>query len=94
MSKPKPFKDTPTGGVLVDGEKKVVGFISYCGAFLWMPVGKRRQRFELHSYHGPMPCRKDGCTTLRCLRGFYDQYEKWEKGGRLVDGDVCVVAKK
>jgi len=35
--------------------------------------------FEVHSYCGPWPLRKDGEPRKRAGRKFYEMYEKWEK---------------
>ena len=66
--------------------------VTMCGPFLLMPVEKDRSvLFEMHHYFGPIPLSKRTEEELRRIpKGFWPAYEKWDSGGRLVDGDLCV----
>lgn len=85
------FKPGSSGSPLVHGGK-IVGHVSFGGDMLLMPVGNKTVLFELHYYCGPMPCSKKTLGHLANIpKGFWDAYERWDAGGRLVDGDACVV---
>lgn len=85
------FKPGPTGSRLVRNGK-VVGHISFGGDLLLMPVGSREVLFELHHYCGPIPCNKKTLDPMdRIPTGFWDAFERWDVGGRLVDGELCIV---
>lgn len=85
------FEPGPSGCMLVE-VGKVVGHISLGGRELLMPIGKRTVLFEMHRYHGPMPVnKKTGCGLERIPEAFWDAYERWDLGGQLVDGDLCVL---
>lgn len=88
---PTVFEPPAQSAYIVDSSRRVVGHVSLCGAFLKMPTATGVQLFELHSYFGPIPLRKDETEALRVRKGFYENYDKWVVGGRLVDGDMCVI---
>ena len=62
---------------------RIVGVI--CG---FEPVYRFRGfLFELHSYHGPIPLRRDNLEPrLTIPRGFWDA---WEEFRLLLEGDRC-----
>ena len=74
-----------------DDTGRVIGIVTLAGEVLRMPCAKKTQHFELHRYFGPMPCNRNGDEALRVAADFWDRYELWNSGGRLVDGDLCVV---
>jgi hypothetical protein len=60
---------------------------------LLMPVGGKTVLFELHHYCGPIPCSKRTLEPLsRIPAGFWEAYKRWDQGGRLVDGETCVLS--
>ena len=81
----------PTGSPLVkDGQ--VVGHISFGGDLLLIPVAGKEVLFEMHHYFGPHPVSKKTWYPLeRIPKGFWDAYERWSIGGKIVDGDRCIV---
>ena len=57
-------------------------------------MGEKRVLFEMHRYFGPIPLnRKTEQPLERVPRGLDDAVERWKLGGKLVDGDVCVVSE-
>lgn len=71
---------------------KVVGHVSFGGDLLLMPIGTKTVLFELHHYFGPHPVSKKTFDPLeRIPKGFWDAWERWDVGGRLVDGDLCIL---
>lgn len=80
------FKQTPCG-VTIPG----FGHISFGGPELVIGVNGKVMHFEMHRYFGPQPCTKDGNELTRIPKAFWDAWERWDKGGRLVNGNVCVV---
>lgn len=82
-----------TGSPLVkDG--KVIGHISFGGDLLLIPVGGKEVLFEMHRYFGPHPVSKKTWSPLgRIPNGFWDAYERWSIGGKLVEGDCCIVSE-
>ena len=71
---------------------KVVGTITLGGPDLLMPVGSRTVLFEMHGYCGPMPIsKKTGEELKRIPAGFWDAYDRWVAGGKLVADGVCYV---
>ena len=89
----EPFKPSPTGAMLVQGNK-IVGHVSYGGDLLLMPMGNRNVLFEIHPYHGPAPLNKKTLEPLNNIpAGFWDAVDRWIAGGQLVDGDLCVVGE-
>ena len=93
MMTPTVFEPPAQDAYIVDADRKVVGHISLCGAFLKMPTATGVQLFEMHSYFGPVPLRKDGTEAIRVRKSFYENYEKWIAGGKLVDGDLCIIGE-
>lgn len=68
------------------------GIVTVGGPILLMPVGiGRLVRFEMHSYCGPCPVTKTGSEMRSVPNGFWDAVDRWCAGGKLVDGDRCVV---
>lgn len=68
------------------------GIVTVGGPTLRMPVGNGRViAFEMHRYFGPMPMTKTGEEMIRPPMLFYSAYELWDNGGRMVDGDLCIV---
>lgn len=85
------FKPGPTGAPLVQ-DGKVVGHISFGGDLLLMPLGTKTVLFELHRFFGPHPVNKKTYDPLeRIPCGFWDAFDRWDAGGRLVDGETCVI---
>ena len=85
------FKPGPSGSPLVQGGQ-VVGHISFGGDLLLMPIESKTVLFELHRYFGPHPVSKRTFDPLeRIPKGFWDAYERWDLGGKLVEGETCVV---
>ena len=78
-------------GYLTNNDGKVVGTITLGGEILKMPCRKKIQHFEMHKWFGPVPCNQDGEEAERKAADFWDRYEQWDAGGRLVDGDLCVI---
>lgn len=70
-----------------------VGTMSVGGPILKITLDSGRVvHFEIHNYFGPMPLnQRTGCELSRCPAGFWDAILRWQEGGRLVDGDVCLV---
>ena len=89
----EPFVMPSQTGYLTNDRSKVVGTITFAGEILRMPCAKKVQRFEMHRYFGPMPCNKDGDEAERVASDFWDCFERWELGGKLVDSDLCFVPK-
>lgn len=85
------FTPSPSCSPLVQ-HGKVVGHISFGGDLLLMPLGAKEVLFELHNYLGPHPVSKKTLAPLeRIPHGFWDAYERWDVGGRQVDGETCVL---
>lgn len=88
------FKAGP-GGAFLHENGRIVGHVSFGGDMLLMPVGKRTVLFEMDRYFGPVPlCKRTEDPAMRVPKGFYDAYELWEAGGRMVDGDLCVLPEE
>lgn len=68
--------------------------IDFGGDDLLMPIGDKQVLFEMHHHFGPIPLNK---RTGECLRnipsGFWDAFKRWELGGKLVVGNLCVLPK-
>lgn len=76
--------------IVQDGRR--VGSITLGGAMLWIDVRGKRVLFEMHNYHGPIPCNQLTHEMLyRTPTGFWDAVERWQLSGKLVDGDVCIL---
>jgi len=91
---PTTFEPPSQSLYILDKERNITGHISLCGAFLKMPTPTGVQLFELDSYFGTIPMRKDETEALRVRKGFYENYKKWVTGGKLVNGDVCVIEEQ
>lgn len=85
-----PFTAPSQTGYITNGDNRIVGTITFAGEILRMPCAKKVQHFEMHRYFGPMPCNKDGDESQRTAKDFWDQFERWDKAGRLVQDDECV----
>lgn len=91
MSDTKAFEVRHNAGYTVKG-KKIVGYIDYGGDELLMPVLGKLMLFEMHHYFGPIPLsKKTGSSLTNIPRGFWDAWERWDLGGKLVNENVCVV---
>jgi len=86
------FKPQPHGFFFTDGDGGR-GHVSMAGAFLLIKVGRRIRAFEMHRFFGPIPVNLRTKAPLATDPGFpfWDAYERWDKGGRLIDGQMCVV---
>ena len=80
----------PPGTVFFKDDNGLSGSITLSGEILLMPCDKKIQRFEMHRYFGAIPLNKDDCESLRVPQDFYEKYEQWVAGGRLVEGNLCV----
>jgi hypothetical protein len=90
---PVPF-ESPSQSLFVREPNGMVMHVSIGGPRLLMPIGEHGKtvRFELHNYFGPCPRNKTTDAELtRVPKGFYEAFERWEAGGKLVDGDLCVL---
>lgn len=87
----KPFEAQSQSAYLQNESGQVVGHVSLGGAILKMPCRRKVQHFELHSYFGPIPCNRNGDHSLRVASDFWQMWDAWVAGGRLVDGDECVI---
>lgn len=68
--------------------------VSLGGPILLMPIGVsgRTVAFEMHRYFGQSPVnKKTGAELKNTPSGFWDAFELWDAGGKLVRGNVCVV---
>jgi hypothetical protein len=83
---PTAFVQTPCGTTIPG-----FGHISFGGPELLIDVNGKTMRFEMHSYFGPQPVTANGNEMVRIPAKFWDAWERWDKGGRIVDGNVCVV---
>lgn len=84
--------EPPSQSVFLRDEKsQVTAHLSLGGPILRMQCDKRIQHFEMHNYFGPMPCKQNGDESERVARGFWDHFERWQLGGKLVDDDLCIV---
>lgn len=83
---------SPTGVYFRDEKQNIVGHVSLGGDLLEMPVNGKFVLFEMHRYFGPQPVIR---KTLYCLQripaGFWDAYERWDAGGKMMNENVCVV---
>lgn len=63
------------------------------GPTYWINVRGKPLPFEDHPYCGPTPVAKNDLAQPREVipAGFWEAIELWEKGGRVMDGDKCVV---
>ena len=89
----EPFVMPSQTGYITDRNDKVIGTVTVGGEVLRMPCKKKVQQFEMHRYFGPLPCKTNGDECERVASGFWDSFERWELGGKLVQDDLCVVPK-
>lgn len=90
MTNPTSFVQPKSCFPLTIGKKRV-GTITVGGPELLMPVGLRTVLFEMHQYFGPVPMSKTtGSALANIPRGFWDAFERWEAGGKLVVESLCV----
>jgi hypothetical protein len=67
------------------------GVVCLSGPYLTIDVDGREVLFEMHSYFGPMPLNKRTEEPLeRIPRGFWEAFDRWVSGGKLVDGNQCI----
>lgn len=91
MSEHTTYVPSPTSAWLVE-DKKIIGHVSLCGDELLMPLNGKDVLFELHHYFGPHPISKKTSAPLeRIPGGFWDAFKRWELGGKLMEGKLCVV---
>lgn len=66
------------------------------GPDLIMPLANgKTQLFELHNYFGPIPLNKrTGESISRIPKAFWDAWELWDRSGKLIQGNVCVLPNK
>ena len=69
----------------------IVVHLSIGGRDLKIDTGKRVVTFEMHPQAGPTPLNRHGDPLTRIPAGFYDAIDRWEAGGGVTIGDVCVV---
>ena len=87
----QPFVMPSQTGYITTSDNRVIGTVTVGGEILRMPCPKKTQHFEMHRYFGPLPCNKDGNEAVRVASGFWDSFERWELGGKLVQDDLCIV---
>jgi hypothetical protein len=91
MSEVKAFEVCHNYAHIIKG-KKIVGHVDFGGDELLMPVGGKTVLFEMHHYFGPVPLNKKTGSGLENIpKGFWDAWERWDLGGKLVNENVCVV---
>jgi len=93
MSDPIPYVAQSQSMYLVESGR-VTGHISMGGQILLIPVGRsgKTVAFEMHNQFGPWPVHKRTHDPLDNVpAGFWDAYELWGLGGKLVMGNVCVL---
>jgi hypothetical protein len=64
------------------------------GPTLFMPMRGKLWPFEMHPYMGPCPLSPKKHKPLNTHReppGFWDAWERFDLGGRVIDGTTCVV---
>lgn len=83
----------PSQSVYIVENKRVVGHLAIGGPTLFLFVGVERFAFEMHNYFGPMPLTPKTLEPTCKLppQRFWDAYERWELGGKLVAGSICDV---
>ena len=82
----------PSQHVDIAKKGRRIGTISVGGPILRIMCGRREVAFEMHNYFGPTPVNKRTHEALtREPAGFWDAVEAWVRGGKVVDGDRCVV---
>ena len=87
----KPFIP-PSQHVDIIQRGRRVGTMSVGGPILFIRCGRREVAFEMHNYHGPIPVdKRNGVELKRIPSGFWKAFEAWVRGGKLVDGDRCVI---
>lgn len=65
--------------------------MSIGGPTLYLIANFKKVPFEMHRVFGPIPLKGNGDPRQNIPRGFWDAYERWDLGGKLVDGQTCVV---
>ena len=85
----KQYEPSAQCQVVTIGDRPI--HLSLTGDVLIMPTPTGDQAFELHSYFGPIPLKRDGTEARRAKGEFYQQYERWKSGGQWVDGNRCVM---
>jgi len=68
-----------------------LGHLSIGGPVLKIIHNGKTVHFEMHDYFGPQPVNKNYSELRRVPRWFWDSWERWDLGGRLIEDDVCVV---
>lgn len=81
----------PSQSIYLHKDGKIVGHIAIGGPILKMPCLKKIQLFEMHNYFGPIPCKKNGDESKTSAKDFWFCYERWNKGGKFIIGELCVV---
>ena len=86
-----PFVNTPHCARVVK-DNRVVAHLSLGGRTIVMPIGKSKTvLFEMHNYFGPIPLNKRTDEPMdRIPKAFWDAFERWDLGGKMMDGDTCV----
>ena len=88
---PTQFVQPSQSAYLLNEKRQVVGHVSLTGPVLFMPTPTKTIPFEMHSYHGPIPLRRDGQQSRRVPREFWPAFEAWQASGMLVENYECVL---
>lgn len=83
----------PSQSAYIVKDGKVVGHMSLGGPTLYLETNGKMFVFEMHYYFGPclLTPKTEEPTNRNPPKVFWDAYERWEIGGKLVDGSNCVV---
>lgn len=95
MTEPTPFVDNGPHGSPLYHDGKRVGHISWGGPELVMPLADGTTMvFEMHHYFGPTPLDSKGDILDDVPGKFWDAWELWDLGGKMVIENHCVVPEK
>ena len=75
------------------GGSSYVTHLNVGGAVLRFTANGKAFAFEMHNYFGPIPVTPKTEVVLDrdWPESAWAAYERWERGGKLVDGNQCVI---
>ncbi len=90
----EPFVAPSQSAYLYNNEGQCTGHMMLGGATLVIKTHGRSYKFEMHTYFGPCPLTPvtEEPTDKDHGKKFWDAFERWELGGRLVDGNVAFLS--
>jgi hypothetical protein len=89
---PEPFVAPSQSAWIVENDK-VIGHVSLGGPTLQLTTCGKTYKFEMHRFLGPcaLTLKTEQPTNRDHGKKFWDAIDRWYLGGKLVDGNVCVV---